>query len=580
MKKILFSALAAIGLLFTPACSDESELLNTGNEELVTFTVSVADGLQTKATISDGKKAKWLVYEVYEANDADKQVVHGTAQLQESADSWTIQLKLVKEKQYDIAFWAQTQDPSNTSGYYNVSNLRAVGINYSQATNIEERDAFCHIEPNYEVSSTTPTTVQLKRPFAQLNFLASGDHITDAKKAGLNFAGDPTAAVTVEDVADTYDVLTGAATASTQSVTATFTEEIIPFASAVSSGMRGAESHIINGIPYYFIATNYILPVDDGTGNGSTVDATLIVNGGTVYNAQTVVANAPVKPNHRTNIYGHLLTAEGTFNVEIKPGFAGDQQPIETPVTPGPNPSETTASVDTYAKLTAALDKPNITTITLTDDIELTENLTINRDVTIDGGETSQYGFKDYNGTRNTLSVRSGSDVTFDNVSFTNSMYALSATDYAGKLTIKNCRFYVDGETGNASTNGSISIGTASSGAVIVIENNTFTNGKLTRAAGGPPAAGKYIEISSSNTNCTNTIRIVGNTFNDGNLSAYLEILNQSAATTTIGNNIIPNDVSKISVSFHGIAGLTNDSFLAAFKGNTETLVSDIIPSN
>lgn len=66
MKKFIFSALAAIGLLLSPSCSDENEALSgSGNEALVSFSVNLADGIQTKA-IGDGTTAKKLQVDVYE----------------------------------------------------------------------------------------------------------------------------------------------------------------------------------------------------------------------------------------------------------------------------------------------------------------------------------------------------------------------------------------------------------------------------------------------------------------------------------------------------------------------------------
>lgn len=556
MKKILFSALAAIGSLFTPACSDESELLNTGNEELVTFTVSVADGLQTKA-ISDGSQAEWLVYEVYEANDNKKRVDRNTAQLTDGATSWTVQLHLVKEKKYDIAFWAQTEQPS-TGGYYNVSDLRAVKINYaSQATNDENRDAFCHIENNYVVSSTTPKTVLLKRPFAQLNFLANADHIAAAKNAGLDFTANPTAAVTVVGVADTYDVLTKKATASASNLTADFTEQTIPFASTVNSGMNGAEKHDISGTPYYYIATNYILPVDDGTGTGSTVKATLTVNGGTVSNAQTVVANAPLKPNYRTNIYGNLLTAQGTFNVQILPDFAGDKNQSYEPTTPSTpdTPAATTEEVATLDALKTALENASITTITLTADIELTSDLTISRNVTIQSASADDK--KKLSG--QSIIVASDKSVTFSNVNFTNGATSLQAINYSGTLKVENCEFNaVEGWGTNGFTEDGINVTT--NGGTIMIMNNKFNDQTVPEAGNTPNST--YINIISATSSAVDEsaiLTITGNTFGkckSMNANGTIQLSYLKADNITVGSNAFSN-TSAATVYFGSDASLS-----------------------
>ena len=581
MKKLIFSALAAIGLLLSPSCSDENEVLSgSDNEALVSFNVQLADGISTKATsgttLGDGTNATNLVVEVYEADaeDGAQEVFSEKYILQNLKKDVTF--TLVKGKKYDIIFWAQNQTPTTSEGkYYDITDLRHIGVNYTNmASNNENRDAFVAVKKGFSISGPVTIDVKLTRPFAQVNFMVPATDIKNADAASFDF-GSAKTGITISNVAKQLNPLSNTVGLEYQEVT--FKPEYIPFRGKNYKTMESTDADKLNiaGTDHYYLATTYILVNAPGSTENDAnkqvlVNATLtIYEDGTNETHTIPVNNIPVQMNYRTNIYGNLLTAGGTFKVEINNGFGGPDENVPT-----------TASVSSFNDLTTALGKPNITTITLTDDITLADNLTIDRNVTIDGGETSKFGFKDNDGDRNTLSVGSESNVTFENVSFANSDYALSATDYAGNLTIKNCRFYVDGNNGNASYKGSISIGTASSGAGIVIESNTFTYGQLTRAGVEPPAAGKYIEISSTNTKCTNTIRIVGNTFNNGYLPAYLEISNQSAATTTIGKNTFTADASKISVSFHNKEGLNKDNFLIAFKGDTETCVSDIPDSN
>ena len=78
-KKLFLSMFAAAGMLLATSCSnDELDVVQSGNEAQVTFSLGLEGGIATRAisdgtgakkrAISDGTGAKKLVYAVYNAN--------------------------------------------------------------------------------------------------------------------------------------------------------------------------------------------------------------------------------------------------------------------------------------------------------------------------------------------------------------------------------------------------------------------------------------------------------------------------------------------------------------------------------
>ena len=67
-KKLFLGMFAAAGMLFATSCSnDELDVVQSGNEAQVTFSLAAEGGIATRA-ISDGTGAKKLVYAVYNAS--------------------------------------------------------------------------------------------------------------------------------------------------------------------------------------------------------------------------------------------------------------------------------------------------------------------------------------------------------------------------------------------------------------------------------------------------------------------------------------------------------------------------------
>ena len=174
-KKLFLGMFAAAGMLFATSCSnDELDVVQSGDEAQVTFSLGLEGGIATRA-ISDGTGAKKLVYAVYKL-DADGnpvlQKVVGSNNDSQFVDveafdgglTETVSVTLAKGQTYQVAFWAQ--NPNCTA--YTTTDLKNVTIDYAGLNNDETRDAFFKAE-TFTVTGNADIDVVLKRPFAQIN---------------------------------------------------------------------------------------------------------------------------------------------------------------------------------------------------------------------------------------------------------------------------------------------------------------------------------------------------------------------------------------------------------------------------
>ena len=237
-----------------------------------------------------------LTYAVYE-KDSQTPLIVSKDQVTFSGLTATVNLRLANGKSYDLVFWADAADAPYT---FDADN-QTVSINYASVTsNLENRDAFFAHEDALHVTGTINKTIQLKRPFAQLNIGA-----TDYAAAETAAFKTASSAVKVNHVAKALNIRTGEATGNE---TITFADAAVP---------ADTERFPVDGVNADYLAMNYLL-VDD---TKQLVDVEFTA---TSTQAETITrsyANVPVQRNYRTNIYGNILTEEANFNIEIVPGF-------------------------------------------------------------------------------------------------------------------------------------------------------------------------------------------------------------------------------------------------------------------
>lgn len=332
-KKLFLGMFAAAGMLLATSCSnDELDVVQSGNEAQVTFSLAAEGGIETRA-ISDGTGAKKLVYAVYKLDDQRTPVLQkvvGSDENNQFVDeeafdnglTETVEITLAKGQTYQVAFWAQ--NPSCTA--YTTTDLTQVGVSYDNAANNDEnRDAFFKMV-EFEVAGDKSIDVVMKRPFAQINVGVTAEDWEAAVGSGIKILESD---VVINNAATSINLLTGAISGSedvTYTISAIPGEELM--VDADGDGTKEA---------YKWLSMSYILVNDthdadedqDGTlGDYRTTLNSLQYtfepeNGNSIAFAEGL-NSVPVQRNWRTNILGKILTGDIQFNITIDPVYDGD----------------------------------------------------------------------------------------------------------------------------------------------------------------------------------------------------------------------------------------------------------------
>ena len=284
-------------LLGTAACSSDIEPV-AGDEALVTFTVNLGDGIDSR-TISDGNGANILKFAVYTEDGQHISALDQTVAVENKMA--TIQTRLTRYHNFKLVFWAQ----NSSCSAYNTDDMSAIKVDYTNVNcNDESRDAFYKMEEVSVANADVNRLVVLTRPFAQINFLAN-----DA--AGVVNVNQYKSKVTVTGVPTTLNTLDGSV--------ADFTDVTFDYATILPN-----EETLASYEQYRYVAMNYVLAA---TAKEMKNEVVLTVKDENNAEVNTVnVANCPVQRNYRTNIIGDLFTMEGKFNIEIDPIYAGDHE--------------------------------------------------------------------------------------------------------------------------------------------------------------------------------------------------------------------------------------------------------------
>lgn len=333
MKKVtIFGMFAA--LMLANSCSDDNNVSQADSSlAQVTFKVS-ADGALTRA-ISDGTTVDELVYRVFDKNgnpiDALPLVKVPAADL---SSGHTVALTLAKGQTYKVAFWAQKA--GNTA--YTVNDNMQVAVDYSGANNDESRDAFFNAV-EITVNGDVAQTVELKRPFAQLNVGTTTADWNVAVASGATFNKSK---VTVKQAATRLNVLDGKVSGAAD-VNFTYAAKPGELLKVDADGDGTKED-------YEYLSMSYILPNDATDGTQKTLasaEFTFKAAPGTEIVVKNGLQNLPLQRNYRTNIVGNILSGTTTFSVVVDPAF----------FTPDHNTTYVRAS--TQAEMTAAASQPN-----------------------------------------------------------------------------------------------------------------------------------------------------------------------------------------------------------------------------
>lgn len=309
MKKVLYSIMA-LTLVALAGCSREPGISGADQDGTVqvNFQLGYADAL-TKA-VSDGTTATQLVVGVY---DKQSGFVSSLSYLPDATEfkhifsdlKATYSARLVKGRGYDFVFLAIAPD----NGLYTIDlPSKTLTVSPAGLSNAESRDAFY---ATYTIEKVTEdildAEVKLTRPFAQINVIALKADYEDADEALAPFGASSFVmkAPTKMNLAD-------------GSVSEPKNYELSKAPMPAGSEKPDFEPFKTNGD--YWLMTNYVLAGD--LNDVSDVTFSLYDSTGnelTSYN----VASVPFRRNYRTNIYGTLLTTQGSFNITIDPIYDG-----------------------------------------------------------------------------------------------------------------------------------------------------------------------------------------------------------------------------------------------------------------
>jgi len=291
MKKVIYLLASAAVVFMAAACNKAASVEDDTVE--ASFNVNL-EQLATKAQFSDGTSATQLQVLVY----TDGEYLPNVSKLSETINiTATVNLKLVKGKTYDIVFWAQ-----NAAGPYTVAPAAAtMTVAPTGNANDENRDAFYRLYNTGKVTGPIEKTIELKRPFAQINVFTTEADYNAAKDSKVNFSesGMKLQAPTV------LHLLTGVADTPKDYV---FNHAAIN----VDEATRLAG--------YKYVAMNYVLA--NAAAELTAVNFSVWTDSPAVLlNEDLNVTSVPYRRNYKTNIMGNIFTVDGKFNVEIKPAY-------------------------------------------------------------------------------------------------------------------------------------------------------------------------------------------------------------------------------------------------------------------
>ena len=300
-KFIYFSCASA--MLLTTACSSDDVAPVAGQDALVSFTVQLPADIQSRA-YSDGLTARKLTVAVYDASDAELAGLTKDYTFAAGELTKTINLRLANSRSYKVAFWVQKDGAPYT---FTTANHK-VDVNYSAITaNSDDYDAFFNCV-DVTVNGSITKTVELRRPFAQINIGATD--YTAAAAAG--WVTDKTS-VHVDNVYSTLDLFDGTVSGL---VAGGYTYTLAPKPVVANDGAFPAA-----GVDAEYQSMVYVLTGADQSLTNVEFKAEPTTNPANVLTRN--YANVPIRRNYQTNIYGNILTEEANFTVEIKPAFDG-----------------------------------------------------------------------------------------------------------------------------------------------------------------------------------------------------------------------------------------------------------------
>ena len=319
-KKLFLGMFAAAGMLLATSCSnDELDMVQSGNEAQVTFSLGLEGGIATRA-ISDGKSADVLMYAVFDEEGNRINTIQKVSRTGVTFPT-TENITLAKGQTYKVAFWAQDEDCEA----YTVSDDMKVTVNYAndknKGNNDETRDAFFKTV-EFTVTGSTSIDVELKRPFAQINVGVTKADWDAAVASGITVAQS---SVVIKNAATELNLLDGTVSGETEVSYELANIPSDPAILQVDTDGDGTKEE------FNWLSMSYILPSAAPTGYEKAAlenVAFVFASNGEPIEFNQGLNNVPVQRNWRTNIVGKILTGDITFNIVIDEEFEDDHNVV------------------------------------------------------------------------------------------------------------------------------------------------------------------------------------------------------------------------------------------------------------
>ena len=319
--KNMFKTLAAVAMIALAAsCSkDAAEAPAVNGDATVTFSVELP-GVVSRA--GEGKEATKLLYAVYDSNSKEHLFDNlDDAETIAVGTPTTISLELVSDQTYDIAFWAQDPDANFT---FDAETNKKIVREVAPTANEDTYDGFIFVRKALLVKGAVSETIELKRPFAQLNIGLSAGQFEAAKKAGFTLHHTKVTFTTNNQLnifgGENYGKADGSGD---YGMTVANAQQMTVQGVLAVDGDKPAKSFSAGSKSYEHAYVTYLLPELPT----DACDVTIVFCNEDESKKIEVptFTNVPFERNHRTNIVGDLLTDPAKFNVIIDPTF--DNEP-------------------------------------------------------------------------------------------------------------------------------------------------------------------------------------------------------------------------------------------------------------
>lgn len=313
--------------LLLASCQHNEHPMGLSSGEEVSVSISAVlpgDGgavVKSNAVPGNGSEVNRCILEVYLIGDNDAASLYGKREIVEvtGLKASFDDLNLITGQKYRFVLWADhveapdTEDGLAADNFYD-TDAKGVGLQNvtikdvtAYAGNDDQRDAFFYSSPE-DVTVTGPAdyTLDLKRPFGQLNIITTDYGLIPAAQNGLL---PEQVKLTFYNIPTGINLLTGQLLENqTKKVEGT----AVNIAGLGVAGNEDAKQlsfdyilapatgqHVINELKMSFLKS-------DGSATGIT-DYTF--------------KSLPVQRNYRTNVSGALLTDRAGLSIEVKPDF-------------------------------------------------------------------------------------------------------------------------------------------------------------------------------------------------------------------------------------------------------------------